>query len=488
MTEQRNLVFILADNHNSRYMGCAGHPVVRTPNLDAIARQGTRFAAAYCASPLCCPSRAALATGRYPHETGYWDNALAYDGRVPSWMHRLSEAGHYVAAIGKLHFKGSGVAGFAREIVPMHIVDGRGAVRNLLRSYGRGEPDDSEGNRWDIYFAQPPGGTTEYFEYDEEITRQAMQWLQEVAPGLKEPWALFVSYACPHPPLQAPKRLLDLYPPDEMPLPAHFRIDERARHASAEHHRRKFGTREIRDEKAVKSMVSAYCALVTHIDEQVGRVLSCVDAVPGPAPRVVYSSDHGDMLGAHGMLGKGLLYEDAVRVPLLMRGDGIPAGYVAQEPVSHVDLFPTILEAAGLGDRAVPDLPGRPLLAALRTGIWMRKPLFAEYHANFSRTGSFMLLDEGYKFVYHAEMPSQLFNLLEDPAEVDDLLENPSQRAKDVAGDLERKLREICDPDAVDRQAKSAQRALAETYGGEDAIAGHGSIAFTPAPIATGRS
>ena len=100
-----NLLFILCDEHNPRVLGCAGHPMIRTPNLDRLAAKGVRFSDAYCNSPICVPSRAALATGRYVHRIRFWDNAIPYDGSVPSWHHRLREAGHEVTAIGKLHFR-----------------------------------------------------------------------------------------------------------------------------------------------------------------------------------------------------------------------------------------------------------------------------------------------------------------------------------------------------------------------------------------------
>ena len=105
MTDSANMIFFMSDNHTRNMLGVYGHPVVRTPVLDRIANRGVRFDNAYCASPLCCPSRASLATGRYPHQTGYWDNAIVYDGRVPIWHHRLRAAGVTVTSVGntKLH-------------------------------------------------------------------------------------------------------------------------------------------------------------------------------------------------------------------------------------------------------------------------------------------------------------------------------------------------------------------------------------------------
>ena len=101
----RNMLFIMSDEHNKRVLGAAGHKVIQTPNLDRLAASGVRFTDAYCNSPICVPSRASFQTGRPVHEIRFWDNAIAYDGSIPSWAHRLKAAGHRVNSIGKLHYR-----------------------------------------------------------------------------------------------------------------------------------------------------------------------------------------------------------------------------------------------------------------------------------------------------------------------------------------------------------------------------------------------
>src|SRR5580692_9065192 len=129
-----NLVVIMSDEHHPRAMGTAGHPFAKTPNLDRLAARGARFTSAYCNSPICVPSRAALATGRYVHQIRFWDNGIPYDGSVPSWHHRLRGAGHEVTAIGKLHFRSADDDnGFTEEVMPLHVVDGIGDPLGWLR-------------------------------------------------------------------------------------------------------------------------------------------------------------------------------------------------------------------------------------------------------------------------------------------------------------------------------------------------------------------
>jgi choline-sulfatase len=195
--------------------------------------------------------------------------------------------------------------------------------------------------------------------------------------------------------------------------------------------------------------------------------------------RVIYSSDHGESVGAHGLLGKSHLYEPAIGVPLIMAGPDLPQGKVVDEPVSHVDLYPTIVEGAGLrpGDRE--DLDGESLWPII-AGAARSRPVLAEYHAAGSRNASFMLRIGPEKLVYHVGAPPQLFDLVGDPDEQRDLAETPEGKPRAAA--LETKLREFCDPDTVDRRAKEDQRRKAEFWGGNETILKEGLLVYTPPP------
>jgi choline-sulfatase len=196
------------------------------------------------------------------------------------------------------------------------------------------------------------------------------------------------------------------------------------------------------------------------------------------ATRVLYTSDHGDAVGHHALVGKCTLYESSMAVPLIMAGPGVPAGRVIEPACSHVDLFPTILEAFGVpladADR---DLPGTSLWPAMR-GESRPRPIFGEYHGSGSRVASYMLRDGADKLIYHAGFQAQLFDLAADPFELHDLAAAEPAR---VAA-LEAALREILDPEAVDARAKADQRAMAERVGGTEAIRARGAFPFTPAP------
>jgi choline-sulfatase len=482
MTQAANLIFFQSDNHNRAVTGCYGHRYVKTPNIDRIAASGVRFENSYSTSALCCPARAGIATGRYPHQTGFWDNAIAYDGRVPSWHHRLREQGHTVVAIGKLHYRSvDDDNGFTEEIEPMHLHDGQGAIKNLLRGYDE-EPPKSDGSFWKLYMTRSGIGETHYQNYDRRITEKAIAWLKRHKRSGKKPWVLYVSYISPHPPFTVPKRLYDLYPEHEMPLPAAFHPDQRSEHPASAYLRHMDGILDMtgrNHESALRRIAAGYFGLITHMDEQIGAVMKAAEKLGMlGTTRIAYTSDHGDLFGTHGLLGKKNLYEGAVGVPLLLSGPGVPQGIVSRQIVSHVDLFPTLVEGAGARLAAADDdLKGVSLWPTV-TGEDRVRIGFAEYHAQASKAAAYVLRDGHMKLIYHVGMPPQLFDLAQDPDEMNNL----SESAPDIVKTLEGKLRAICDPESVDARAKADQRKWVDHWGGKDKVAGSSQILFTPPP------
>lgn len=481
MTNRANLLFIQSDNHNRQVSGCYGHRIVKTPTLDKLAGGGVRFANSYSTSALCCPARAAMATGRYPHQTGYWDNAIAYDGRMPSWMRRLRDQGHTVVGIGKLHYRSSDDDnGFSEELMPMHLLDGKGAIKNLLRGYDA-EPVSTDGARWKLYAERSGVGETHYQEYDRKITATAIEWLRVHGADHGKPWVLKVGYISPHPPFSVPRRLYALYPESDMPLPGRSRPGDRPEHPAMRYLRELDGWRDMTDEQMLRRVAAGYFGLITHLDEQIGAVMKVVEELGLlQNTRVLYTSDHGELFGWQGIFGKKNLYEGAVGVPLLLAGAGVPEGRVVRQLVSHVDLFPTVVEGAGANLAAEDgDLPGISLFPAM-AGNEAKRTAFAEYHAQGSKAGQFMLRDGGLKLIYHVGMPPQLFDLSADPDEAHDLVEEGHDGGRAKA--LEKRLRAICDPEEVDARAKADQRRAAEFWGGREKLGAETQIIFTPPP------
>ena len=480
MSKAANLIFFLTDNHARSMLGCYGHPTVKTPNLDKIAEMGVRFDNAYCASPLCCPSRAAMASGLYPHQSGYWDNYFAYDGNHTSWHGQLRDEGRAAVAVGKLHYLSSEIAqGFSDEVVTMHIHKATGDLVGLLRGTDEGVPERISFRNM---YGESGVGEAPYQKYDLDVTKCAIEWLNNEAPKIKEPWVLLVSYASPHPPFTVPERFFDMYPLDKVPMPVQW--DERSRpdHPALNHIRRVDCLSEPVDENFVRRTVAGYCGLVSHIDEQIGEVMRAArEGGILETTRLLYTSDHGEAAGNHGMFGKSTLYEHSLGIPLMMCGPNIRKGTVVDEIVSNVDLFDTVIEGAGSSLKGSDNKRMGSSLWPLIDGV--RKPRlgFAEVHVKSTKDAAYMLRDGNMKLIYHVNAPSQLYDLNEDPVETNDLANDPAYA--DILDRLERELRKIVDPEATDARAKAAQLAHAERNGGVDAIRNQQNITMTPPPV-----
>jgi choline-sulfatase len=472
-----NILFILSDEHSRKVLGCYGHKMIRTPNLDALAARGVRFSDAYTNSPICVPARASLATGRYPHQIRFWDNGIAYDGSVPTWHHRLRDAGHEVTSVGKLHFRsGDDDNGFTQEIMPLHVNDGIGDPMGWLR-------DPLPVRKATLRLAKDAGrGDSSYQDYDRKITDAAVDWLKAHAEGNGKPWCLFVSLVCPHFPLIARPEFYDLYPEAEVPLPT--LRDPTARPPDhpyiAAFRECQIYERGFVDEANVRRAIAAYFGLVSSTDHNVGRLLAALDTAGlAESTRVMYSADHGDNLGTRGLWGKSTMYEEAAGVPMIVAGPGLPRGVTCREPVTLADAFPTIVKWTGLAPHpADHDLPGAPLDEIV--GGAPRRTVLCEYHATGAATGAFMIRKGRFKFVYYAGMPAQLFDLDADPQETRDLTQEPGYAG--LAANCERDLRAVVDPGAADALAKSDQAKKIAEFGGRAAIEGRGSFAYSPAP------
>ena len=336
-----NLLFIISDQHQAAAMGCAGHPLVQTPNLDRLAAGGTRFSNAYTNCPICVPARASLATGQYVHNIGNWDNGFPYDGGAPSWGHRLKAAGHRVDSIGKLHFRSAADDnGFTEEIEPLHVVEGIGDPASGIR-------DGSVQRDWRPGIEEAGPGDSTYQQYDIRNRDNAIRWLREHQNDT-QPWALFLSFVTPHPPWLAPPETYALYPHADIQLPPQWQDSSWPRHPTYDYMRRFFSCEQSFDEATIRRLHATYYGICTFLDQQIGQVLAALDELDLRArTRVIYTSDHGEHLGARGIFGKFTMYEEACAIPFIMSGPDVPAGRVVDTPISLVDCHPTALEALG---------------------------------------------------------------------------------------------------------------------------------------------
>ncbi|MDR6756814.1 choline-sulfatase [Mycoplana sp. BE70] len=475
MSSANNILVIMADEHAKQVLGAYGNTIVHTPNLDRLASQGTLFENAYCNDPICVPSRASFATGRYVHQTGHWDNARPYTGQEPSWGHRLQQTGHEAVSVGKLHYRDpSDPTGFSDQILPLHILNGQGDISGIIRDHPR---------RAVSKLATDAGrGDSTYLQYDRDIRDAAIGWLRQAAEKPSDkPWALFVSFVCPHFPLVAPPEFFDLYPLDSLPFPTgrdlagdHPVLAAMRENINYDSH--------FRDEAHIRTALAAYYGMVSFQDDNVGRLLAALEETGFSKDTVVvYTADHGDNLGNRRFWGKSNMYEESAAVPLILKGPGVPEGKRVRTNVSLVDVFPTIVEA--VGEQAHPEdarLPGRSLLQIAREQDETDRTVFSEYHATAAITGIFMVRWDRYKYVHYEGYRPQLFDLESDPKEQNDLAGEPAY--SDILEEGARRLAAICDPAAITAEAFADQQRRIDALGGREAVKQIKGFTYTPAP------
>jgi choline-sulfatase len=467
----------MSDEHQREALGCYGHPMVRTPNLDKLAAKGVRFTNAYTPSPICVPARASFATGRYVHDTRCWTNAQPYDGGIPAWGHRLMEAGCHVASIGKLHYRSvEDPNGFNEEILPMHVRGGIGWSRGLLRG---------QNQTWDKAheFAEQIGpGECSYTHYDRSVCEAACNWLRREAPKHNDaPWTLFVSFASPHYPLIVPEKYYKLYPIEQIDPPRLNRTGEAPKHPVLKALQRYMNYDDYFDEHSRLIAKASYYGLCTFLDDHIGRVLAALEESGlYNDTTILYTSDHGDCLGNHGIWTKCVMFEESTAIPMILCGPGVPQGQTIDTHVSLIDGYPTFLDSAGIKETGQDSrLPGYSLIDIAK-GLRPQRSILSEYHDGGSITGMFMIRHERWKYVYYPGFTVQLFDLVDDPLEENDLGQNPDFET--ICLQCHRELTKNVDPEAANAQAFSDQAKRIEELGGADAILGSVDYDFTPVP------
>lgn len=472
-----NVLFIMSDQQQGRALGCAGHEFVQTPNLDKLAAGGTRFANAYTNSAICVPARAVLATGQHVFKTQYWCNAHPYDGAVESWHHVLAKQGRPVTSIGKLHFRNeTDPTGFAEQIIPMHVVQGQGDLRSCIK---RPMTPPMQGSRTVTNIGR---GTSSYTDYDRDIADRTCAWLEAHAGGsVKQPFSLFVSFVCPHPPYIAPPEFYDLYPEASMPTPK-LSSPDAPTHPWIQAMQNNRNYNDFVTEKSRRVIASSYHGCISYLDFNVGRVLDALEkSGMRDSTLVVFTSDHGDNLGARRLYGKSNMYQEASHIPMIVAGPGVAEGHVSHTPVSLLDIAPTMLDAAEHDDQSLlAALPGESLISLSKTSDNAQRVVFCEYYAAAADRAAFMLRQGRYKYIHYVGYEPELFDLTSDPEELHSLADDKAY-ATVVAGYAAR-LRTIVDPELADDAAYRAQTALVDANGGRDTLIARGKYNGTPAP------
>ncbi|MGH6890903.1 MAG: choline-sulfatase [Dongiaceae bacterium] len=415
-----NILLVMFDQMAALSLPVYGHPVVRAPHMARLAARGTLFENAYCASPLCSPSRFAMLAGKLPSRIGAYDNAAELPASVPTLLHLLRRADYRTCLSGKMDFTGAD---------QLHGYEER-LTTDLSPSDFGWVPDWEHPEKVQPWFhtlqSVAEAGPCDHslsLQYDEEACLQAVHWLHQAAGRPDDrPFMLTVSIMHPHDPYQGPRKFWDLHNPAEIDMPSEGKRNAGARNAAE---RRMFALYD-RDEipisvAQIRRARRAYYAMISYCDDVLGRLLGALEA-SGVADEtiVIVTSDHGDMLGERGLWYKMTFYERAMRVPLIFAGPGIKPRKRIAESVSHLDLFPTLAGIVG-ASRDSAGLDGRDLAPALKRGVRPSGEISAEYMAEGYDAPAVMIRRGQRKFIYSPGDGPELYDLARDPMELRNL-------------------------------------------------------------------
>ncbi len=423
-----NILFLFSDQHNQQVAGCYGDKLVQTPNIDRLAAEGVRFNNAYCPSPICVPSRMATLTARWPHRQECWTNDDILRSDIPSWLHAAGAAGYKTTLIGRLHAIGPDqLHGYGERLVGDHSPNWQGSQRQSMGALSKANDPTPES------LEKVGSGYSAYQAKDEAVTEAAVNWLSKEAPELNKkgtPFCLTVGFMLPHPPYVVDQEAFDLYA-NRVPPPT------LSRHKQGESFhdwwRNDRGIDNVPVEQRDRAR-AAYWGLVHRMDEMIGRVFTALDGAGlMDNTLIVYASDHGDHLGERDLWWKHTFYDESVKVPLVMRLPGvIPQGETRDQVVNLIDLSQTMLEA--MGTQALPHADGKSFWDIVQNGnaSWDNET-YSEYCTDPvpQWTGGRavqqrMLRSGNWKLNIYDTEPPQLFDLIADPFEENNLADDPA--------------------------------------------------------------
>ena len=454
MTDQPNILILMADQLSAGALRAYGNGVCRTPNIDALAASGVVFDSFYCNSPLCAPSRFSFMAGRLPSKIGAYDNAAELPASVPTFAHYLRSAGYRTVLSGKMHFCGPD---------QLHGFDERLTTDIYPADFGW-TPDwtrFSERPGWyhtmDSVTQAGPCTRTNQIDFDDEVVFNARQRLFDIARGQdRRPFCMVVSMTHPHDPYTIPQPYWDRYAGVEIDMPrVRMTPGELDPHSRRLRHVVGLDLQDVTDEQ-VRAARRAYYGAVSYVDDQVGLLLDTLaDARFADDTIVLLIADHGDMLGERGLWYKMSFFEPACRIPLIVHAPGRFAARRVGASASLVDLLPTLCElAGGAPDYATP-ICGRSLVPTLR-GAGGTDEVIGEYLGEGAIAPVVMIRRGSYKFVHSPVDPDQLYDLSADPLERHNLAAEPAQASMVRA--LRSEVAERWDLAAVHADVLSSQR------------------------------
>ena len=447
-----NILIVMADQMAPAFLPIYGHPLVRAPNMQALARDGVVFDSAYCASPLCAPSRASFMSGLLPSRTCVYDNAAEFGADIPTFAHALRLRNYRTILSGKMHFCGPDQLHGLEQRLTTDIYP---ADFNWTPDWDR--PDHRPSWYHNMSSVRDAGlcVRSNQLDFDDEAAFMAERAIFDHARSRDQrPFLMVASFSHPHDPFAVPQRYWDLYRDEAVDLPApgdatdpHSR---RLRHVCAM-------DAEPVTEAQVRAARHAYYGAIAYVDDLLGRLMQALrSAALAEDTIVILTSDHGEMLGERGLWYKMSFLEGASRVPLVVASPGRFAPRRVASSVSLVDLMPTLIDLAGAHAQSLGTaIDGRTLAPHLR-GVGGHDEAIGEYLAEGTIAPMVMIRRGAYKFIHSPVDPDQLFDLESDPGERDNLADNPSCAA--LIADFRAEVAKRWDLPALDERVRNSQR------------------------------
>jgi choline-sulfatase len=417
-----NILILMVDQLTGTLFPDGPADFLKVPNLRQLAARSVRFANSYTASPLCAPARASFMSGQLPRRTRVYDNAAEFTSDIPTFAHHLRRAGYQTALSGKMHFVGPD---------QLHGFEQRLTTDIYPADFGWTPDYRKPGERIDWWYhnmgsvvGAGVAEITNQLEYDDDVAFQAVQKVYDLSRGADaRPWCLCASFTHPHDPFVARRKYWDLYEGiPELEPPEAIAYEDQDPHAKRLMDACDWRGLDVKPEHIRRSR-QGYFANISYVDDKIGEILAALEATRQEAI-VVFVSDHGEMLGRRGLWFKMNFYEGSARVPLMIAAPGLGPRLVT-DPVSTIDLTPTLCDLAGVSMAEVAPWTDGESLVPLARGEGRKTPVAMEYAAEGSIAPMVALRQGAWKYTRCAVDPEQLFDVANDPEERVNLADDP---------------------------------------------------------------
>ncbi|MEO1192315.1 MAG: choline-sulfatase [Pseudomonadota bacterium] len=461
MTTPPNIVLVMADQLAPHFTGTYGHPLVKTPHLDALAARGSRFDAAYCNAPLCAPARFSFLAGQLGSKIGAYDNASEFPASVPTLAHYLRLMGYRTCLAGKMHFVGPDqLHGFEERITTDVYPSDHAWTPNWEHA---GQRIGKWYHNMESVREAGTAATTFQLDFDDEVAFFSKRRIFDYAKSGTQPFFMTLGFIHPHDPYVARPEWWDLYEDVDIPLPeVSIPWEQQDAHSRRVMSGIEADKAEHITERHIRNARRAYFANTSYIDAKLGEIAQTLEEA-GLADNtlLVFTADHGDMLGERGLWYKMTFFERSARVPLVMAGPGVTAGQEIPNACSLIDLLPTFMEAASRGGAHLPDLgqelDGRSLMPlAADAEAEDADEALVEYLAECTDQPLFMIRRGALKYIHGETDPPLLYDLAKDPEELVNLADDPTYAEAATAFAAE--VRRRWDAPALRRAVVASQR------------------------------